>query len=96
MSEYTTIYRVLVFRSYGEPLGSRWIEEYFDSAEAEAVRDRLNAQNGIYARIEERPYTPVERKSNFFGPPVRHDLPPLYIGRHPPRDFADRRYGEHE
>lgn len=95
MSERTVVYRVLVFRTFGEAFGSRWIEEYFDPAEAEAVRDRLNAQDGIYARVEERPYAPVERKSNFFGSPVRWDLPPITISHFCPlTEHHERYYGE--
>lgn len=92
----THIYVVYVFRTFGEPFGNQWEEEYFDRAEAEAARERYNAQGGVYARpIEERPYKCAERKSNFFGPPVRWDMPPMTVSRYCPlSEHYERYYGE--
>lgn len=52
---------------------------FFNRDDAETLCALINAKGpGHYARMEERPYTPVEHKSNFFGPPVRWDMPPMY------------------
>lgn len=94
--EQDTVYRVICSRTFGDAFGAHWIDEFFSRDEAEAARERYNAQYGVYARpVEERPYTPVEHKSNFFGPPVRWDLPSVYCGRMLSFGEAlERRYGE--
>ena len=63
---------------------------------SETARDRNNAWPGRYARpVGERPYVPVKRKSNSFGPAVRWDMPPVRISHYVPMsEHHERYYGE--
>ena len=92
----THVYVVYVFRTFGEPFGNQWQEEYFDRTEAEAARERYNAQGGLYAReVFERPYKPAECKSNFIGASVRWDMPPVTVSHYCPlSEHHERYYGE--
>lgn len=55
---------------------------FFNREDAERIYTLHNAKGeGFYAQLSERPYVPVEHKSNFFGPPVRWDLPPVYCAK---------------
>jgi hypothetical protein len=78
-----------------EAFGFMFDLAFFDRADAETAREaHLARGRGYYAKpVEEQSYTPDERKSNFSGPPVRWDMPPVFCGRMvSPREAADR-YG---